>query len=100
MLQVFYYAQGQYLALEPSSLPANVVCCGVPRSTSLISTSPLNLIGYAHAVAAAETAFRAHFPGLKWLSELEEGDGGGGNRPNDDDAIDDLEAALGNLGPG
>lgn len=101
--KVFYYSQAEHLAPEPSALPANAVCCGGSTHTShrpAASSSVFGLVGYARAVEAAETAFRSHFPALRWLSELEAGDGAaaaGGQPDEERDAVDELQEALGNL---
>ena len=101
---------------DACELPTNAVCCvrtgGEGRAAASPSPSPsstralLGLVGYGEAVAAAEAAFRRHFPGLKWLSELDpdnyEGSSGGSKPPrgtDEDDAIDQLEQALGNIQP-
>ena len=116
---MFYYAQS--LSDDVPSLhldlPGNTVWCGrkpdLTAEGKLSSTmgragagrsSLLGLVGYDEAVAAAESAFRNHFPDLKWLSELdpdsyEEAAGSDGQRsgarPTDeDDAIEALEQAL------
>lgn len=62
-------------------------------------------MGYQAAVVAAETAFRRHFPDLKWLSDLGFGgdgdDGGRAGRPGEGDderdAVEELQEALGHL---
>ena len=103
---MFYYTQAEHLAPEPSALPPNAVCCGGssgPTAASMSaasSSSVLGLVGYACAVEAAEAAFRAHFPALRWLSELQAGGDGaaeGGQPDEDRDAVDELQEALGNL---
>ncbi len=100
-VEVFYYSQSlDVLGPPPLPLPANIVSCVSPRPEAGGIGSALGLIGYQHAVFVAETTFRRHFPDLKWLSDLEEADDpSSSTKPNNDeeDAIDDLEAALGNL---
>lgn len=46
-----------------------------------------------------DLVFRSHFPDLAWLSELEVEEGAGRAQEDEDDAINDLEAALSGLSP-
>lgn len=78
-----------------ASLPANAMCAAA------YSLSALGLVGHLSSVSAAEAAFRSHFPGVTWLSEIDP-DAAAGADPDDEDgdAIDALQAALGNLSSG
>ena len=91
-LQAYYYQQHLQQGPDQASLPDNAMCAAA------CSLSALGLIGHLSSVLAAEAAFRSHFPGVSWLSEIDP-DAGAGVDPDDEDgdAIDALQAALGNL---
>jgi hypothetical protein len=86
---VFYYSQSSDVVSGSSSLVANVI-------TNEDSRSPLSLVGYGCVLDAAEAAFRKNFPDELWLSDI---DLEKVREPDDveEDAVEDLEAALGQL---
>ncbi|GFR41437.1 hypothetical protein Agub_g2124 [Astrephomene gubernaculifera] len=86
---------------------------GLPGGVVLLPGPDGSLAGYGEVLRTTEAAFRSAFPGVAWLSEVNfapagaaggsggEGEGGGAEgaleRGEEDDAIDELSAALAKL---
>ncbi|GAX83511.1 hypothetical protein CEUSTIGMA_g10936.t1 [Chlamydomonas eustigma] len=88
-VEVFYYSQTSEVVSGPSGPLVNVVA----NESSL---SPLGLVGYSSVLEAAEAAFRKYFPDQEWLSDIDL-EQVKGTDDVEEDAVEDLEAALGQL---